>query len=217
MSESSRSGTKKLMEGDDKPVDPVLRSRTMTTFLLQTIPWAIFVAMFILDEFVTLSFSDDLSEKIKQIFTYVYLSTLAGMIILLYFGGLISCKALSEGSAFVIMIIYIVVFSGFCMAYILSQALDKKGLFALSLGLPLLFLTLGHFLWAIFCQTSAMNTVFSSCLVFLSCIIAMGCLAIHDSINHGTNLAFMAALVVGFHVLVSCCWITAAKFSTKAE
>eukprot|EP01022_Parablepharisma_sp_SALTPOND_P033186 TRINITY_DN88276_c0_g1_i1.p1 TRINITY_DN88276_c0_g1~~TRINITY_DN88276_c0_g1_i1.p1 ORF type:complete len:418 (-),score=19.44 TRINITY_DN88276_c0_g1_i1:43-1296(-) len=196
-------------------VDPLLRRRAILTFLLQAIPWAIFVLIFVVDEFIVLSV-DDVYENSKQTFMYMYLGFLGGIAIILALGGLMSCRTFSGTTTLFLMVLFYAGFAGFAVMYVLSQAINKRSVFVLGIGLPLLFLTLGHLLWAVFCKTNFLNIAFSGFLILLSVGTAIVCVIIQDAIHPDTiHVPFACVLLGTLQGLLGASWVTACKFSIK--
>ena len=202
----------------EKKEAPQLRRRAIIAFLLQTIPWAVYVAIFVIDEITSVSVGY-LEPDTEQSFVYTYLISLAVIAILLTLGGIFSCKRTSSMLCVILMILYFLAFSAFSVSFEFVMAYNGEGIYALTIGLPMLITTLLHLLWAIFNKVNPLHTIFSAIILFLSAVVGIICLVIDYSIspaNH-PHIGLECAIFGVFNAIFVASWISAAKETIKLE
>jgi len=201
---------------DKKPSDPLYQRRAIMTFVLQSIPWASYTFIFIIDEIVQLSASN-FEESSKTSLKLACFAFFGIVVALIVFGGMMSIKKANESLVTIMMFAFFIAFGGFSVTFAFMEILDKKGWFALGFGLPLLILCLGHFLFALCNKENPVMYGVSGVFVFCAAGIAITCMIIQDSVDPWINMPTASFLAGGLHALFASSWVTAVKWSITLE
>ncbi len=195
----------------EKP-DPELRCRAVATFILQAIPWAIYPAALAVDQIVVSA--ADISSDTRTAFIYAAWIALGATVVIMAFGFLVSCRRISDALTTILIVVYYAAFAALSVTFAFVEAASVRGNYALALGLPLLILTVGHLLWAIFYRTRPFHIVFSGCLMGFSVICGMVVLVVHSLASGGHYYLFGECVGIAvFQALLSASWITAVRHS----
>ena len=195
-----------------KDADPLLQRRAVLTFLFQLIPWGTFALIAVVIAILEASYKGDISDTFVYIcgicFIMVVVTSIAGM--------LMACKnSGGDNASIVLMVIEDLVLTtfGLSVSYILESGIHAIYVFAIAL--PLLVLTLSHFLWALIRKSNPLNIAFSNFVILLSAVTAAVCWMINGGSN--TQWGSGATLFAFLHIFLSASWISAAKETITLE
>lgn len=178
---------------------------------LQTIPWMIYVACYIIDELIFQFFGRDYIEHIIALTLLVLLFSIS--LALIGFGAIATCLNQSRGITFVLLIVFYISFAGCSLIFTICFYHDYLDIYVIMVGGPLLVLTGLHTLWSVFVWKYQFHWIISCVLCLIAALTPAPLLVIDEKYFEGKHPNIYAeAIVAGLLILlISACWCASMK------
>jgi len=197
--------------------DDNIRNRCIKTFMYQLIFYGSLAILHLIDKLI-MSSMDSISTNTIKFFSY--LSTGCGIILvlLMIFSFIFAIKGKALQLAFPLMvatfIFALLFYLGFDFSSLRRGILDEIFYFIL----PLILLSLGNLLWALFVTDLPFNIVLMSVLVIVGVLM----MTLIDFFAKGTESNIVARIVIGiffvfYFLLQSASWASAIRYTLRLK
>ncbi len=205
------------MEGDPRAklaepkVDGELRKRAVVTFVLQAVPWVLYFATLLVVWIVDAALN--INDDTKVIFAVMCLAGVLLLGVLCALGAIVACLNKSEGISIAMMITLYVICVPTYISYFIVSIESGAAVYMYVVGFPLLILTVGHLVWAIFNVKQPFSVAFSTTLCILDALCASIILLVHYAIKNSTHPYVVLECIAAslFHLVIAGSWCAAAK------
>ncbi|MDR3548256.1 MAG: hypothetical protein P4M11_08355 [Candidatus Pacebacteria bacterium] len=205
-----------LIEGHEKALqhDPHIRTRCLITFFLQIIPWALFVAILLLESIIkeVIGIGDD----DRDVFKVICISFAAILVVIAVMGFFVSLRNMSPAIGLVLLLVFYALFLLAAIGYVTFEVERNLAVYAWIVGLPFLVLAVGNFLAATFVSMDKHEHGYTVVIWVLAIMTPTVVLVLDEATHEGTDHPYILCEILAdtaIHAILAASWCTAVRFS----